>query len=76
MDGQPLDPARNYRVVVNAFLADEGDSQAPFGRGRDRAVIGLDLDALVDYLAAHPESVERVQPGRIVQTDYVQAPGK
>ncbi len=74
VDGKPLDPARDYRVVVNAFLSD--GAEAPFGHARDRAVIGIDLDALIDYLAEHPESVEQVQAGRIVQLDYVAPPGK
>lgn len=74
VDGKPLDPARDYRVVVNAFLSD--GAEAPFGGARDRAVIGIDLDALIDYLTDHPESVEQIQAGRILQTDYVPTLGK
>ncbi|HEY4082866.1 MAG TPA: bifunctional metallophosphatase/5'-nucleotidase [Burkholderiaceae bacterium] len=69
VNGKPLDPARDYRVVVNGFLADGGESLAVLREGRDRKVLGVDLDALIDYLAEHPEAVEHVQPGRIVQLD-------
>lgn len=33
--GQPLDPDRDYRVVTNSFLANAGDGQVAFRRGRD-----------------------------------------
>jgi 5'-nucleotidase len=67
--GQPLDVARDYRLVVNAFMADGGESLGELRRGRDRATVGEDLDALVDYLGEHPEAVKQVAPGRIVQRE-------
>jgi len=33
--GQPLDPARLYRVTTNSFLAEGGDGYAAFRRGRE-----------------------------------------
>lgn len=65
IDGQPLDDARTYRVVANGFMADGGEGLSVMRQGRDRTVLGLDLDALIEYLAAHPEAIDQVQPGRI-----------
>ena len=65
--GKPLDPARDYRLVVNGFMADGGESLGELKRGRDRVTVGEDLDALIDYLGEHPEAVNQVAPGRIVQ---------
>jgi len=67
IDGKPLDRARDYRVVVNNFLSEGGDDQAGFRHGRDRAVMGADIDALVQLLQADPKAVERAAPGRIVR---------
>jgi len=54
LDGAPLDPAKDYRVTVNSFLADGGDGFTGFREGRER-VIGIgDLDALEAYLKADP----------------------
>ena len=50
LGGQPLDPARNYRVTVNSYLANGGDSFAAFLKGRDRQVGTTDIAALEAYL--------------------------
>ena len=65
--GQPLERTRDYRIVVNNYLSEGGDAQAGFRHGRDRAVLGTDIDALVDLLGANPRAVERAAPGRIVR---------
>jgi 5'-nucleotidase len=67
IDGQPLNRARDYRVVVNNFLSEGGDSQTGFKHGRDRAVLGTDIDALVELLRDSPQAVSRAAPGRIVR---------
>jgi 5'-nucleotidase len=67
VDGQPLERTRDYRVVVNNFLAEGGDAQAGFRHGRDRAVLGTDIDALVDWLRSNPQALEQAAPGRIVR---------
>ncbi|MBV8500658.1 MAG: bifunctional metallophosphatase/5'-nucleotidase [Paucibacter sp.] len=64
--GLPLDPGRDYRLVVNGFMADGGESLGELRRGRDRVTVGEDLDALVDYLGEHPQAVDQVAPGRIL----------
>ena len=54
LDGVTLDPTGQYRVSVSNFLADGGDSYIAFRNGTPRAGGKVDLDALVDYLGAHP----------------------
>jgi 5'-nucleotidase len=54
LDGVPLDPSAQYRVTVSNFLADGGDSYTAFRNGAPRTGGKVDLDALVDYFAAHP----------------------
>ena len=41
--GKPLDPTRAYRVATNSFLADGGDNNPVFTRGRDRRDDGTTL---------------------------------
>jgi 5'-nucleotidase len=49
--GRVLEPAREYRVTVNSFMASGGDSFSTFLRGKAPLGGALDLDALVDYMA-------------------------
>lgn len=51
LDGKPIDQARNYRVVINNFLASGGDGFSVLAAGRDAFDAGLDLDALEAWLA-------------------------
>ncbi|MGQ3052704.1 MAG: bifunctional metallophosphatase/5'-nucleotidase [Roseateles sp.] len=67
INGEPIDPARNYRVVVNNFLSEGGDEQAGFKHGKDRAVLGTDIDALVQMLRDTPDALSKIAPGRIVR---------
>jgi 5'-nucleotidase len=52
--GQPVDPAREYRLTVNSFMADGGDGASGFSRGRNRLGGALDIDALAAFLATGP----------------------
>lgn len=67
IDGQPLNRTRDYRVVVNNFLSEGGDEAAGFKHGRDRAVLGTDIDALIGLLRENPQAVNQATPGRIVR---------
>lgn len=54
LNGEPIDPAREYRVTTNSFLADGGDSFSLFAKQRN-AVIGMpDIEALETWLKALP----------------------
>jgi 5'-nucleotidase len=68
LDGEIIDPAGEYRVTVNSFLAPGGDSFSVLAAGERRLGAELDLDALEDYLAANrPLAVPAL--GRITRVD-------
>ncbi|WP_432565326.1 bifunctional metallophosphatase/5'-nucleotidase [Kineococcus sp. SYSU DK003] len=51
LDGVELDPAAQYRVTVNSFLASGGDNFATLAQGTDRTELGkTDLEAFTAYL--------------------------
>lgn len=50
LNGMTIDPARNYRVTMNSFLAAGGDSFTVFTEGTESTVGPVDLDALEAYL--------------------------
>lgn len=54
LDGKPIDPAKDYRVTVNNFLASGGDGFSVLAEGGDPYDAGLDLDALETYLKLNP----------------------
>ncbi len=67
VNGQALEPQRNYRVTVNAFIAARGDGFEGFGAGRDRRVGMLDVSALEAFVTAQrtlkapaPDRIQRV----------------
>lgn len=68
LDGAPVDPAAPYRVAVNNFLAGGGDGFSGFTEGTDVAGGPVDLDALLGYLAEHPDVVPPA-PDRITAKD-------
>jgi 5'-nucleotidase len=52
LNGKVIDPAANYRVVVNNFMASGGDGLTAFTGGTDLTDNGIiDLDALVTWIA-------------------------
>ena len=53
LNGVVLDPNASYRVTVNSFLADGGDSFTVFKAGTNRVGGGVDLDEFVAYMAAN-----------------------
>jgi 5'-nucleotidase len=63
--GEPLDMKRNYRLVVNNFMADGGDGQAVLRQGSERVSIGVDIDAMVELLTENPAAATEIASGRI-----------
>ncbi|MFN0284421.1 MAG: bifunctional metallophosphatase/5'-nucleotidase [Kineosporiaceae bacterium] len=53
LGGVLVDPATAYRVTVNSFLADGGDSFVELRNGTNRVGGGVDLDELINYLGAN-----------------------
>lgn len=62
----PVDPAASYRVTVNSFLADGGDTFTVLIGGGDRLGGAVDTDALEAYLQANPGGVAPGPRNRIV----------
>jgi 2',3'-cyclic-nucleotide 2'-phosphodiesterase (5'-nucleotidase family) len=64
LNGVPLDPAANYQVTVNNFLADGGDGFVAFLSGTNRIGGGDDLVAFNNYLGANspvaPVATDRI----------------
>ncbi|OII70339.1 bifunctional UDP-sugar hydrolase/5'-nucleotidase [Streptomyces sp. CC77] len=68
LNGEPLDPAKTYRVAMNEFLAGGGDGFTVFTEGKNKLVGASDLDVLIDYLGAHSSAGAPLAPpatGRI-----------
>lgn len=61
-DGTPLDRDADYTVVVKGFLADGGGEAAVFERGRDREVVGKDIEALAEYVEGLPQPFTAPDP--------------
>jgi len=63
LNGKPIDPAANYRVTVNNFLASGGDGYSVLTQGTNAFDAGLDLDALEAWLATNPKvpTVDRIR---------------
>jgi 5'-nucleotidase len=55
IEGTPMDPAAEYRVSVNNFLAAGGDGFTELTNGTDLTGGPVDLDALIAYFGAHPD---------------------
>lgn len=54
VNGEPLDPARTYRIGAFSFLATGGDNFTTFKDGTNIKDTGMiDRDAWIDYLGAH-----------------------
>ena len=64
LNGTAIDPAATYRVTVNSFLADGGDSFATLKLGTNRLIEGDDLTAFTDHLGANspvdPPATDRI----------------
>ncbi len=66
-EGKSLDMARDYRVVVNTFMAEGGNDLNVFKQGRDRLTVGPDIDAFEEWLRENPNAMDQIEPGRIIR---------
>ncbi len=71
VDGLPLDMARDYRIVVNTFMAEGGNDLSVLKQGRDRVAVGIDMDAFEEWLRENPKAMDQIEPGRIVRKQKV-----
>ena len=65
LNGVAIDPAANYRVTVNSFLADGGDNYTVLREGTNRLGGEVDTDALEKYFQANPAGVAPGPQNRI-----------
>ena len=66
LNGQPIDPAKSYRVTVNNYLAVGGDGFAVLKEGTGQQFGIYDVDALYGYFQAN-SPISPVAAGRIVR---------
>lgn len=66
-DGQPIDRAASYTLVVNSFLATGGDGFSVLKEGTNRETGPVDLEALVNYIPTLPQPFNATIEGRIVK---------
>jgi 5'-nucleotidase len=67
LNGVPVDTAATYRVTVNSFMADGGDTFTALIGGTNRLGGAVDTDALEAYFAANPTGVAPGPQNRIVK---------
>jgi 5'-nucleotidase len=78
LNGEPLDPDRDYRIAASTFLFEGGDNLFDPAELRDVLNVGyIDVQAFIDYLEANEDVAPRVEPGDIgVVVDGELAPGQ
>ena len=67
VDGKSLDLARDYRLIVNTFMAEGGNDLNVLKQGRDRVIVGMDIDAFEEWLRENPKAINQIESGRIVR---------
>lgn len=65
VNGAPIDPAADYTVTANSFIAAGGDNFTVLINGRDRVGGPIDLDALVEYVEGLSQPFSAAIEGRI-----------
>jgi 5'-nucleotidase len=65
LNGEPVDPAKSYRVTVNNYLSVGGDGFTALTEGTDQQIGVYDADALYAFFRANspirPGSLERIK---------------
>ena len=67
LNGVAIDPAKDYRMTVNVYLANGGDSFTAFLKGRNQTIGVTDITALEAWLK--PSSPPRAGPQEQRATD-------
>ena len=66
-DGTVISANTVYRITVNSFIAAGGDNFTVLTEGTKQFVGGVDLDALIDYIAAQPQPFSARIEGRVTR---------
>ncbi|MFE4264171.1 bifunctional metallophosphatase/5'-nucleotidase [Streptomyces sp. NPDC056883] len=62
LNGEPIDPARTYRVAMNEFLAGGGDGFGVLKEHKNKLVGASDLDIFNAYLTGHSSASAPLAP--------------
>ena len=62
--GEPIDPAATYSLVANELIAAKGAFSTLYERGRNRQVLGTDLEALTAYVERLPAGFDATSTPR------------
>ncbi|WP_372408828.1 bifunctional UDP-sugar hydrolase/5'-nucleotidase [Streptomyces luteireticuli] len=62
LNGEPIDPAKTYRVAANEFLMGGGDGFPAFKEAKNKLNGVSDLDAFLAYLGAHSSKSAPLDP--------------
>jgi len=69
VNGEPLDPAAEYWLVTNDYVADGGDNMQMFTHRLEYIATGIKLrDCIIGYMRRHHQAGEKISPeldGRI-----------
>ncbi|MFF3552342.1 bifunctional metallophosphatase/5'-nucleotidase [Streptomyces tsukubensis] len=68
LNGEPIDPAKTYRVAMNEFLSGGGDGFAVLKEHKNKLVGASDLDVFIGHLGANSSAASPLVPpatGRI-----------
>ncbi|MEY2736099.1 MAG: 5-nucleotidase, partial [Pseudomonadota bacterium] len=68
-DGTPLTDEVSYTVAASDFIVNGGDFYTAFGDAVERSVIGVDLDALIQWLQLNGGRAAATIEGRITRLD-------
>ncbi len=66
LNSQPLQPERQYKVIVNSFLAGGGDGFTILKQGTQRQIIGQDIEALEAYVREQGSALSSVKKDRVL----------
>ncbi|QGV79834.1 bifunctional metallophosphatase/5'-nucleotidase [Streptomyces ficellus] len=72
LNGEPIDPAKSYRVAMNEFLAGGGDGFPALAQGKNKLVGASDLDLFNAYLAANSSATAPIAPPKADRITVVQ----
>lgn len=76
INGEPIDPAKNYTVAASTFLLEGGDGFASLANGTMTDVGLLDVSALVEYMMSDDAALPTAQTAVGVQAPREVTPGQ
>lgn len=71
INGKPLDPTKNYKVLTSDYVAEGGDNVQSFKNPIDKKIVGVRMrDALITYIKENQAAGKTINPkldGRITK---------